>query len=76
MPSTRGVAHERLKPVLSRRCLNARISRLSLLGAARAFIVLVALGTVVAMALTWPTNVGDKYQSQTRPLSHAGDGDL
>lgn len=56
---------------LRRRCFNAPISRLSLLGAARAFIVLVALGTVVAMALTWPTDVGDKFSEVVQPSDKA-----
>lgn len=56
---------------LSRRCFNAPISRLSLLGAARAFIVVVALGTVVAMALMWPTNVGEKFSEVVQPSDKA-----
>jgi uncharacterized membrane protein len=60
-----------MKPGLRSRCFNARISRLSLLGAARAFIVLVALGTVVAMALMWPTNVGDKFSEVVQPSDKA-----
>ncbi|MDW5598232.1 YibE/F family protein [Conexibacter stalactiti] len=71
MPTARRVAPKPLNPVLSRRCFNARISRLSLLGAARAFIVLVALGTVVAMALMWPTNVGDKFSEVVQPSDKA-----
>lgn len=49
----------------------SRISRLSLLGAARAFILLVALGTVVAMVLMWPTNVGDKFSEVVQPSDRA-----
>lgn len=59
---------------LRRHCFNAAISRLgrlSLLGAARAFIVLVALGTVVAMALMWPTNVGEKFSEVVQPSDKA-----
>lgn len=53
------------------RCLNAGISRLSLLGAARAFIVLVALGTVVTMALLWPTHVADTFSEVVQPSDKA-----
>lgn len=60
-----------MQPVLSRHCLNARISRLSLLGATRAFIVLVALGTVVTMVLLWPTHVGDTFSEVVQPSDKA-----
>lgn len=53
------------------RCLNAGIARLSLLGAARAFIVLVALGTVVTMALLWPTHVADTFSEVVQPSDKA-----
>ncbi|MDO8213764.1 YibE/F family protein [Conexibacter sp. CPCC 206217] len=53
------------------RCFNAAISRLSVLGATRAFIIVVALGTVVAMAFMWPTNVADKFSEVVQPSDRA-----
>lgn len=51
--------------------MNARISRISLLGAARAFIVLVALGTVVAIAVMWPSGVADRFSEVVQPSDKA-----
>lgn len=51
--------------------MNPPIPRISLLGAARAFIAVVALGTVVAMALMWPTNVGEKFSEVVQPSDKA-----
>ncbi len=67
----RQVAERPREAALSRRCFNPRISRLSLLGAARAFIVLVALGTVVTMALLWPAHVGDTFSEVVQPSDKA-----
>jgi len=53
------------------RCFNPSISRISLLGAARAFILLVALGTVVSIAVMWPTGVADKFSEVVQPSDEA-----
>ncbi len=37
----------------------------------RAFIVLVALGTVVAIVLMWPTHVGEKFSEVVQPSNRA-----
>lgn len=53
------------------RCFNARIARISLLGAARAFIAVVALATVAAIAVMWPTGVADRFGEVVQPSDEA-----
>jgi uncharacterized membrane protein len=51
--------------------LNAPIVRPSLLGAARVFMVLVSIATVVALIAMWPSDVGDQFAEVVQPSEKA-----
>lgn len=47
------------------------IARMTLLGAARAFLLLVAIATAATMAVLWPTDVGDRFAEVVQPSERA-----